>query len=1260
MNILVVLLCASLFVRTQAQDNTYDRTPIASPTAAGLGKYVDFPVNKHTGIPEINIDIYKIEAGNLKVPISISNHPSGLRVLEPSSWVGAGFSLNAGGMITRTVRGAPDERLTSTIFNQDKGFFSDTGYMRSFYNGLLQDWQGVAAGRLDAEPDLYFFNFNGYSGKFFFSDDRRPIILADGKSQDIQIEANYNGSGSIYNFKLTTPDGTVYWFGGAGLTSENTEISNPFNGVGGYQQGQVISTWYLTKMINADRSQTIDFSYASENYSYYSIMSTPILSTDNSNPLDAKLFKNYLQGKRLSRIDFNNGSVTFKAGAVRTDLGGFTIKEMADTYVNTEATALGSIEISNKTGFCKKYTLYTSYWQDNTTPLPTQLANFTINTDKKRLRLDSIKESTCAGTLVQPAMKFEYYAEAVPRRLTFAQDHWGYFNGQTGNTKLTPTIMETGTGSIPGADRSPGWPYMRAGTLKRLYWPTGGSTDYDFEAHSVTLATGTPTYETKKTLVIGYDGSNPMVKTDTITLTGGQYKITLLNTTGGGFASFSMLHNATGTYPVYLTANNGGIPTEPVERYVPAGLYTITITKDAYENGATSGNGATAIIDQYTGTTGPLEAMVGGLRIKSITVHDHLSNSDNLTAYGYNTSNRSNGILYSRPVYAALVRNDLIALLGDWTPAGFVASCSPAGCIACTGFPYFKSANSIQPMSTTQGEHVGYSEVVVGKADGAFSIYRYYTGLPTGYLTPSLAVTAVDRSVCSGSVSSYPYTPEPHNYLRGKLQEEMHFRPDGKILKDVLYTYEYQTPADSTRAFMAATLGSRILGAFYWLTRSKKLKEVQYQTVYAEDSQEYVSTEQSVYFGSSYHELPTRETYYDSKSDSVVTLTKYVKDFEPACAAIFTCDNSYRNACNSCQTTYVTAQNACSGQGSACYTNAYLNYLKCVDNARIDYSDCKLDKQHGLLSEYYFCKQFYRATADSNLKAIYQLSASNSNERVEEVTFKAGKLVKARINLHKRNTDSIRVYPYEMRVIPISDPGAAHTPASISGNSLLFDSRYQAESGVQFDSGTVRQLSPAYEVPISTIWDFRNSYRTAVATNAALTEIAYTSFEGENKGGWSFVGTPTVNANAPTGDKVFQPSGTTAINRLGLNSGETYILSYWTDRSTPFSVGGTQGGARKGSTTPGGWTYYEHTITGVSAISLNSSGLVDELRLYPKRAQMVTYTYTPMVGMTSMCNTGGDITRYSYDELGRLVAVRDRDGNLLKLVDYQFQSPITQ
>ena len=146
-----------------AQDNTYSKVSIVSPTAASLAKYADIPVSNHTGIPNIDIPIYIVKEGSLSLPVSLSYHASGIKVIEAASWVGTGWSLNAGGVITRSVQGVPDEKHTGVVDNES-GHFSDYGYNSYFYTGIQPGTEAsFRSGIKDGEPDLFFFNFGPFS-----------------------------------------------------------------------------------------------------------------------------------------------------------------------------------------------------------------------------------------------------------------------------------------------------------------------------------------------------------------------------------------------------------------------------------------------------------------------------------------------------------------------------------------------------------------------------------------------------------------------------------------------------------------------------------------------------------------------------------------------------------------------------------------------------------------------------------------------------------------------------------------------------------------------------------------------------------------------------------------------------------------------------------------------------------------------------------------------------------------------------------------
>src|SRR5580658_9687649 len=68
-----------------------------SPTATALEKYGTYQVNEFTGVPDISIPLYTVEAGGLQVPITLSYHASGNKVTDVASWAGLGWSISSGG-----------------------------------------------------------------------------------------------------------------------------------------------------------------------------------------------------------------------------------------------------------------------------------------------------------------------------------------------------------------------------------------------------------------------------------------------------------------------------------------------------------------------------------------------------------------------------------------------------------------------------------------------------------------------------------------------------------------------------------------------------------------------------------------------------------------------------------------------------------------------------------------------------------------------------------------------------------------------------------------------------------------------------------------------------------------------------------------------------------------------------------------------------------------------------------------------------------
>jgi YD repeat-containing protein len=104
----------------------------------------------------------------------------------------------------------------------------------------------------------------------------------------------------------------------------------------------------------------------------------------------------------------------------------------------------------------------------------------------------------------------------------------------------------------------------------------------------------------------------------------------------------------------------------------------------------------------------------------------------------------------------------------------------------------------------------------------------------------------------------------------------------------------------------------------------------------------------------------------------------------------------------------------------------------------------------------------------------------------------------------------------------------------------------------------------------------------------------------------------------------------------GLDAG-TYILSYY--------KWGTK------------WDYIETTVivAGSSHTITLPAGQYDEIRFYPKGAQLTTYTYDPLIGVTSVTDANGNTTYYNYDSFSRLQLIRDNNNDILKGYEYRYK-----
>lgn len=465
----------------------------ASPNAASLGLYGAIPVGHYTGTPNISIPIYEIDLDGKKFPISLSYHASGIRVSQEASSVGLGWTLNAGGIISKSQRGLDDfnpENSANNGYYKDNKFPTNIGadnYPIMPIN--YENYRGYVEGSSDPEPDIFYFNFGNYSGRMFFKKGDPNGVIMD-KKDYVSIIYSVSPNGNM--FTAYDADGYAYYFGKRETTQTYSVVipdnTNPPHLEYTRQTPRIftnpdnftpnISAWCLDSIVSPLKNK-IAFSYTAEN------ICTPTMVSEDTNlrikmiieghePINypAQL-RNFIYSyskitqQRISSISFNGGTITF-GGDKRVDLD-------YDAGIN-EPKRINKITVKNtiNSTIIKDVNLNHSYLGNQSSYL------------NCRLLLDNIKElsgSTSASTHI-----FSYNKNELPAKNSLETDYWGFYNkGELQNPANTTfyTIPSVPTSLKPffGRNKASNPAVMQNGILTSIQYPTGGTSGFTYETH---------------------------------------------------------------------------------------------------------------------------------------------------------------------------------------------------------------------------------------------------------------------------------------------------------------------------------------------------------------------------------------------------------------------------------------------------------------------------------------------------------------------------------------------------------------------------------------------------------------------------------------------------------------------------------------------------------------------------------------------------------------------------------------------------------
>ena len=1179
-----IIICNSN-IDAIAQKSWFEDQSPHSPNVSALGKFGDIPVGNYTGTPQISVPIYTMKSGEITVPITLKYHASGLRVNDMASWVGLGWALDAGGYVARRVRGTADEGPRDGGKN---GIFN--GYYQNFGPNMVLEGapenyfviDGVLNGSHDVEPDLFFFSFGSFSGSFFFDQYRKPHLLPE---QDLKIDVNYSeGSPGKFNqFIITTPDGVKYYFGGFGSNAiEAIEYTFP-NFPANFVNNGYISNWYLTKVANSDNTDIITFEYVQESYQFFNLSQfQQILKEGNcggvSNPNTA-YSEDKIDGVRLSKIISVNATTEFIADLVnpRKDVHG------GNSYI------LKTISINpNSSVGTTKYFELSSHWENCPGLQLNQGENIALTEDKWRLFLDQVQEN--AGSTVQnPPYKFSYYQlpsstdatdiPKLPRRLTYDQDHWGYFNN-AGNTYLKwllptiafPTFSCSTINSWGAADREPHWPAMRAGTIKSIQYPTKGNTVFEFESHSYDAHWTEPLIAKTFPISVGNgasSGTNSQIVDYTFPspASGESLSVELS-------ATVTVQSSNTNCAEVFLyDDNNGGVliagsSFNCSQTPYPSKIIPLTLVSgQAYMLRLVATNCMAQLIVSSAKTVNKEgNKSVGGLRIYKIT-DSTADNGPNISKlYQY-----SNAVLFSVPTYFREIIDN-----------------SELDCLTCEQDGgkklYNVSSGSVMPMVTSQGNHIGYSNVTVAQEGLGKSVFTYENNSLGSYMALQFL--------------KYPTPPPPYILENGNLKHEIHYDESNNIVKEIDYQFETKINTDINvpasnivsvfipPACRAGADAGGLINGFplsrwtnYFINTGFSRLHIKTVTDHFVDGD--VTSTFSYEYSPYYKSQVSSETQERSDKKVIKKLTMYPKDYLPAYQYSPICYDQLQISLHQCLQEYNSS--LCNDCYSTCVENQKNNYISCIGNYN---------------TNYYNLIDFDKANSDATTKIYYQMWNMNKIQPIERTIwikdnqdatiftltsanfFEYGKFTNNTTGIEDIKLSSVHEVPQKVNLSDFSSSG-------VNNKTFFKDNRYEKKVSTLYTRGRLTELWENDNIHTQYYFGYNNSLLIVKAENidnSTLINLVATSL----------------------------PSGFSTLDGL-LNAITTLPNNNWS-------------------------TFNQNLRSGV-----------------PYGTIVTTYTYSPLIGMTSQTDPNGVATYYEYDDFGRLKLLKDKDGKILKTYNYHYK-----
>lgn len=531
------------------QDDNYTKIyNFQAPSVSAFNTYGAIPVSLYTGTPDISIPIYTIKENKLEIPISLQYNINNVKPNSHPGITGLGWTLFAGGSITRTQNGFFFDEYKDHIYSTDYGYLykvkrlADDWYNHVNFSKwekdttltwfsdkrlkkeaeLLLSTSGYTPGAFrDISPDKFSFNFLNYSGSFYLNhtgkwivDSETPFIVkyelitySNTREQISKpIPTGEGNQSTIKSFTLIAPDGLEFTFGGV----DAIDYSISYYMQGYPYQYPVATTWHLSKITFPDsdaslaNKESIEFEYTPSTPNLEGNWSFAILSGSNTlyNVMNGKGLTLQLVMpvllKRIKSTEFGNIVDFFYKETKELGYPDFFFPELNTYPGGSVPLSLGGLVNEENAGsyyrFIKSET--DLKWQQLERiklyyPENEILFGYT-ESKNERLKLKSLKRTSAN---LAEVYTFGYNSTKLPPYFSGHYDHMGFYNGRDFSFTLNDTLYaspERGTFTqiadrfytVRHPDGSKNAMYASAEMLNRITYPTGGHSVFEYEPHN--------------------------------------------------------------------------------------------------------------------------------------------------------------------------------------------------------------------------------------------------------------------------------------------------------------------------------------------------------------------------------------------------------------------------------------------------------------------------------------------------------------------------------------------------------------------------------------------------------------------------------------------------------------------------------------------------------------------------------------------------------------------------------------------------------